>query len=177
MVKKIISLFNLFLFMLFSCGVPNKNQVILTKNNTISGLPILNDSNPENQEEPKKIVIYKTKNDYSSFVPIHLSKDKMNIIGYPAKEDLKQFGNSNSIATENGYYIDLVGVNLNTVFTSYTLESYQKINIPTLEDFKNQIIIMNPFEEMYICNDKFKNVELEQFIKTETLSKYCSKIK
>ncbi len=78
---------------------------------------------------------------------------------------------------ENGYYIDLVGVNLNTVFTSYTLESYQKINNPTLEEFKNHIIELNPFEEMYICDSRYSYKEIEQFIKKGTLNTNCTKIK
>lgn len=175
--SKVNWFYGLFLFIVFSCASSKRNQVEEMNKKPDCGLPLLNESIIEQQKETRKIVVYKSKKDFSTFVPIHLTEDKKNIIGYPAKEDLKLLGNSNSLAVENGYYIDLVGMNSNTVFTSYTIEAYQKINSPTLEEFKNHIIELNPFEEMYICNSRFNNVEIEQFIKNETLNTNCTKIK
>jgi hypothetical protein len=177
MVKKINLMCCLLLFILFSCSTFNRCKVSEIKKNSHPNLPKVNEKTSEVINQTKKVVVYKSKKDFSTFVPIHLSEDKKNIIGYPAKEDLKQLGNSNAVVLENGYYLDLVGVNLNSVFTSYTLEVYKKINNPSLEDFKNHIIHLNPFEEMYICSDKHTNTELEQYIKAGALIKYCSKIK
>jgi hypothetical protein len=170
-------LFGLILFFVFSCANSKRTQVEEMTKKPDCGLPLVNESIFEPQKETRKIIVYKSKKDYSTFVPIHLAEDKKNIIGYPAKEDLKSLDNSNALAVENGYYIDLVGVNLNTVFTSYTLESYQKINNLTLEEFKNHIIELNPFEEMYICDSRYSYKEIEQFIKKGTLNTNCTKIK
>lgn len=176
--SKIIWVYGLILITVFSCGSSKLNQVEEMHKKPDCGLPLVNESSIEPQKEIRKIIVYKSKKDFSIFVPIHLTKDKKNIIGYPAKEDLKSLGHTNALAVENGYYIDLVGVNSNSVFTSFTLESYQKISTtPSLEEFKNHIIELNPFEEMYICDCRYSNSEIEQFIKKGTLNTNCTKIK
>ena len=175
--SKVNWVYMMFLFTVFSCASAKRNQVEVINKKPDCALPLVNESILDQPKETRKIVVYKSKNDFSTFVPIHLTEDKKNIIGYPAREDLKSLGNTNALFVENGYYIDLVGVNFNSVFTSYTLESYQKINNPTLEEFKNHIIELNPFEEMYICDSRYNNTEIEQFIKKGTLNTNCTKIK
>ncbi len=173
--SKIIVFFSLSI--LFSCARFKREQNSRIQKKPDCSLPLYANEQQDKNMETRKLVIYKSKNDYSNLVPIHLSEDKQTVIGYPAPEDLIQYGNKNAIQLENGFLIDLVGVSKNSVFTVFTMNDYQKMQPPSLNDFKINIIDVDPFSEMYICNQNYTRTEIEQIIKDSTLSSICSKIK
>ncbi|MFN5443220.1 MAG: hypothetical protein ACK48V_03235 [Crocinitomicaceae bacterium] len=141
------------------------------------GLPLYVPENDTNIRDVHKWVVYKTKKDYSNLIPIQLAQDKQTILSYPAKEDLVRVGNSNAILLEKGFLLDLIGVNLNSVFTHYSLQQYQLISTPSLEEFKKNIIEIDPFTEMYSCEHKYDQNELNKFILDNVISNKCLKIK
>lgn len=140
-------------------------------------LPTYPNTQQEKNMDTRKWVIYKTKKEYSNLVPIQLSEDKQTIISYPAREDLVQYGSKNAMQLKNGYLLDLVGVSKNTVFTAFTLDEYQKMHTPSLEDFKINIIDRDPFSEMYMCTQNYTVAELEKMIQDSSFISLCTKVK
>ena len=165
------------LSILFSCARLKQEENSGMPKKPDCSFPTYANEQQEKIMDTRKWVIYKTKNDYSNLVPIQLSEDKQTIIAYPAPEDLVQHGNKNAIQLKNGYLIDLVGVSKNTVFTVFTLDAYQKMQTPSLDDFKKNIIDINPFSEMYVCNHNYTISEIEKIINDSTFSSICSKVK
>ena len=128
-------------------------------------------------------IVYKMKNDYSQNVPVILSADKLNIVSYPAVEDVILNGQY-PIPTKlnNGYYLDNRGIGPNVAFTKYTYEQYSKFRgTPTVEDLSAAIIDKDPLTEMYDCGNRlrFKDIEAElnQLIESGDLVKKCTKLK
>ena len=165
------------LSILFSCARLKQEENNEMPKKPDCSFPLYSNEQRDKIMETRKLVIYKTKKDYSNLVPIQLSEDKQSVIGYPAPEDLIQYGNKNAIQLENGFLIDLVGVSKNSVFTAFTMNDYQKMQIPSLNDFKINIIDIDPFSEMYVCNQNYTKKEIENSIKDSTLFTNCSKIK
>lgn len=121
----------LLIFMVFFFGC-ERNKVLTT--------------NGENALKP--VVIYKTTMDYSKNIPIVMDEAKEKIIAYPAITDVSNSKRPTRLA--NGFLLDNFGVQKNTVYTSYTIEEFQKLNKqPSLNEFEAKIIDKNPFVEMY----------------------------
>ncbi|MBN2669012.1 MAG: hypothetical protein JXR60_07270 [Bacteroidales bacterium] len=110
------------------------------------------------------VVIYKTKADYTHFVPVQLDENKMKVISFPAPQDLKN-GNAfrEPVSLKDGYYLDRKGVNLKTAFVKMTYQEYaQLIKNPKAEDLYNILVDKTPFTEMYVCPDWPQTEEVEQ---------------
>ena len=96
-------------------------------------------------------IIYKTKADYSMYVPVTLSDDKSRIVSYPGPRDVFYQG---KLATPthlaDGFLLDNRGISLNSVFIKITYEDYAKLpQAPSTDEMYNLIIDKNPFTEMY----------------------------
>lgn len=141
------------------------------------GLPLYVPENDTDVRDVHKWVVFKSKKDYSNLVPIQLSQDKQTILSYPAKEDLVRTGNKNALPLEGGFLLDLIGVNQNTVFTNYSIEQFQRVSAPSIEELKKNIIELDPFVEMYSCDRNYDKNELNKFIIDNTISNKCLKIK
>ena len=106
-------------------------------------------------------VVYKTKADYSQFVPVTLSADKSQIVAYPIAKDL--YYNSKlakPIQLKNGYWLDNRGINPNSAFLDITYEEYLKNDdIMPLAELYKHITNKDPFTEIYNLGDRsrFKN--------------------
>ncbi len=112
-----------------------------------------------------KIIIYKTKKDYSKLVPIILSDDKKSIESYPDVKDVYR-GDSLAYPTRlhNDYWLDNRGINLNVAFISLTYEEYSKLReTPSSEELINMIIDSQPLVSMYSCGTRasYQDVESE----------------
>ena len=98
----------------------------------------------------KNVIVYKTKKDYSKNVPIMYSQEIGSITSYPAPTDVQRFMELKPVELSNGYLLDQIGVNPNTVYLEYTLEEYSKLGeAPALETMISKIIDFSPFEELY----------------------------
>ena len=132
-------------------------------------------------KENSKVIIYKTNKDYYYNVPITLSEDRQTITSYPHPKDLKLDDDllRLPINLENGYLLDIKGINENTAFINMTYDKYSQLeSSPSIEEMKKLVIDDNPFLEIYDCgyrneykdiivelNDKIKNNKLSEFRK------------
>lgn len=111
------------------------------------------------------VIIYRTKADFYSNVPVILNEEKTKIISYPAPSDLLFNGELLLPAhLKDGYLLDRRGLNVNAAFTSYTFEAYSALeNPPSLDELFNSIVEKDPFESIYHCgqNASFVNLEKE----------------
>lgn len=127
-------------------------------------------------------VVYKTKADYSRYVPVTLSADKKEIVAYPAPKDVYYQGQlAYPVQLENGYLLDNRGVGLNTAFLNISYEDYAKLPAPpTLNELYKRILEKDPFIEIYDLGDRsrFKNAteQINNIIKKGGLKKF-TKIK
>jgi hypothetical protein len=97
------------------------------------------------------VLIYKTKADYSKYVPVTLSDDKARIISYPAPQDVYTGGRL-AVPTQlsGGYWLDHRGVGPNSCFIKITYEDYARFSqAPGLDEMYNLIIDKSPFKAMY----------------------------
>ncbi len=108
-----------------------------------------------------KIIVYKTKGDYSALVPVNMNAEKTEVVAYPAPTDLA----SNSklampTALKNGYWLDNRGIGVNSVFLSISYDEYAKLNgAPALSEMMKMIIDKDPLLEVYYLGERgiFKN--------------------
>ena len=115
-------------------------------------------------------IIYKTKKDYRSFVPVTLSEDKTKIVSYPNPKDVFYEGVL-AYPTElnKGYLLDNRGINNNVAFLNINYENYSKLEeVPLLDELFSMILDKDPLIEMYNCGNRytFKNgiSDLNKFI-------------
>ncbi len=103
-------------------------------------------------------IIYKTKNDYSKFVPVTLSEDKSKIVSYPSPKDIYYNGKlAYPTKLKNGYYLDNRGLNKNSVFLNITYEEYSKYKeAPSLNELYLKVADKNPFIEFYDCGNRYR---------------------
>jgi len=108
-------------------------------------------------------IVYKTKKDYSQFVPVTMNAQRTQIISYPSPSDIYYKGKlAKPTPLKNGYWLDNRGVNENTVFLSYTYEEYSSLkDAPQLQVMLSKVIDKNPFTEIIDCGirSQYKNEE------------------
>ena len=124
------------------------------------------------------VYIYKTRADYSKYVPVVLSSDKKTLISYPAPTDVYINGVL-AYPTElaDGYLLDNRGINQHSAFLSLTYEQYSKLlKTPTIEELKAKILESDPFTELYYCGTRYQYKdlvsELNQLLKAKDFSKF-----
>ncbi|MFN8323214.1 MAG: hypothetical protein U0T74_11205 [Chitinophagales bacterium] len=125
----------------------------------------------------EKALVYKTKADYSSYVPVTLSTDKKSIVAYPSPSDVFYDGQlAKPTALVNGYWLDNRGVGVNTAFLKITYEDYSRLKYaPQLSEMMQMILDADPLLELYVIDNKAKykdNLdELNKIIKKGGLKK------
>lgn len=123
-------------------------------------------------------IIYKTKADYSTYVPVTMNAAKTEIVAYPAPNDLTRNGKAATpIALEDGYWLDNRGIGPNTVFIKITYAEYGALSAaPKLSDMMSMITDLDPFTEIYNLGDRsrFKNEvkEINELINKGALKKF-----
>ena len=96
-------------------------------------------------------IVYKTKGDYTKYVPVTLSEDKSKIVSYPAPQDVFTNGKL-ALPTQlaHGFLLDNRGIGPNSAFIKITYEEYAKLAQPPSPDELYKLIIdKEPFTEMY----------------------------
>ena len=123
-------------------------------------------------------IVYKTKADYSKYVPVTLSDDKTKIVSYPAPQDVFYQGKL-AVPTQlcHGYLLDNRGIMPNSAFLKITYEEYSKLKeVPSLDELYKQITDKSPFSVMYDLglrsNFKSDKKEIEKIIKKKKLKNY-----
>jgi hypothetical protein len=105
------------------------------------------------------LLIYKTKSDYSNYVPVILSADKSQIVSYPAPSDVIKAGELQTpIALHCGYWLDRRGINKNVAFLNTTYADYSKLEqTPPIADLFGQIADKQPLLELFDSGSNMLN--------------------
>lgn len=140
------------------------------------------DFQPQFKPGPQTLV-YKTKKDYSNFVPVLLSDDKTEIISYPHPNDLI-VGNGFPFPTtlNKHYLLDNRGINKNVAFLKFTYQEYSELKtVPTLKELFDNILDKDPLIELCDCGNKtaFSDPvkQLNLLISKDKLREICKTIK
>lgn len=164
--KNILKIFTVLTLVVgFSCNNQDKNE---QSNSSIESDTIFTDI--ALQEKAKfqpgpPVIVYKTKKDYSTNVPVTLTMDRKNISSYPGIKDLKIKGKfAYPTPLKDGFLLDRRGISERVAFLDITYEEYSKLEkTPSSDELKNMILDDDPLEEMYFCGSRnsFRNVEKE----------------
>lgn len=125
--------------------------------------------------------IYKTKNDYSEFVPITLSDDKTKIASFPHPRDVHYKGKlAYPTQLEDGYLLDNRGISANVAFLDITYDEYSKLKkAPSIGSLFDMILDNDPLVELYDCGNryqyKYEIAELNNMIENKQLAR-CRKV-
>ena len=159
------------LFMAFSCQINKKaaKENVIINERTI------------NFEPGPQAIVYKTKDDFSDYVPVIMNPERTEIVSYPAPFDIFYNGVlSKPTRLNNGYLLDNRGINENVVFLNYTYEEYANLSeAPSLSEMKKRIKEKFPLTEMINCGLRmqYKNEEQELNSLVETGFSGCKIIK
>lgn len=122
---------------------------------------------------PKPNIIYKTKADYSQYVPVLLSLDGQELLSYPAPQDLYYQGRlavPSSLA--DGYWLDHRGIGPGVAFLDLTYEAYAKLDRPpSPEAIMGMLLDRNPLLACYDCGSITEVEKLDILIRGQALSK------
>lgn len=124
------------------------------------------------------IIIYKTKKDYSKYVPVTLSADKSKVVSYPDPKDVYYMGKlAYPTPLAKGFWLDNRGIGPNSAFIKLTYEEYSKLkNAPTTNELYAMIIDKNPFTEIVDMGNRsnFKDVvaDINRIIEKHELKQY-----
>ncbi|RYE23479.1 MAG: hypothetical protein EOP51_10340 [Sphingobacteriales bacterium] len=111
-----------------------------------------------------KLVVYKTKGDYSNMVPVGLSEDKSRIVSYPAPTDIKVAGGYlKPSKLAKGYLLDNQGIGKNVAFLNISYEAYAKMDQLSRDELYTKIADKDPLVELYDCGQR--NAKLSSLIK------------
>jgi len=107
-------------------------------------------------------IIYKTRNDYFTLVPVIMTDDKSAIASYPDIRDIYyNHGFSYPTVLTGGYLLDNRGIGPNVGFLSYTYESYSRLpKTPNSNELFKLIVDKEPLLEMYQCGSKNQYTDL-----------------
>lgn len=149
-----------------ACGARKQNKSII-KDTTISN-------------QLSALVIYKTKKNYSNLVPVTLSSDKKRIVGFPHPVDLKNDSSCNyPTLLFNGYWIDNIGITVNTGYINISLEDYSNLNAPpSVNEMMSKLVDESPFLEIWNCGygNELNISELNRIILTENFEDHFKRI-
>ena len=127
-------------------------------------------------------IIYKTKKDYSRYVPVMLSDDKKNIVSYPDIRDVYFKGSlSYPTALTDGFLLDNRGIGPDAAFLNITYEAYITLNkTPSIDELMKNLLEKDPLTEMYQCGNRSQysdpERELNNLISAGNL-KNCKRLK
>ena len=108
------------------------------------------------------LLIYKTRADYSQFVPVRMNAQRTEIIEVPHPSDFIHRGRlAFPVALNQGYWIDNQGITPDVAYLRFTIENYSKLDEPlSVEIMSRYILDAYPFLEMYQCGyrNEYKDI-------------------
>lgn len=120
-------------------------------------------------------IIYQMKQDYTKLVPVQLNEEKTAVIAYPAPKDLfNQEGKLRfPLPLDHDFYLDEIGVGLNTAFISLSIEDYSHMLMPPAIDSLFKLIVdKDPFTKMYNLGNRKQYLDKELVKELVSSGKY-----
>jgi hypothetical protein len=120
-------------------------------------------------------VIYKVSDDYVHLVPVVLNEEKTKVVAYPAPKDMYNPKGELRFPTplDKGFYLDQIGVGLNSAYTSLTIEEYAKMDTPpNLDSLYRLVIEKDPFKRMYNLGNRKQYLDEELVKEIVSSGKY-----
>jgi hypothetical protein len=109
-------------------------------------------------------LVYRTRADYDTLVPILLSEDKIEIISYPHPGDLRRMKEGKPALSpdypyptplEGGYRLDNRGVGLQVAFLKLSYRAYAaREQAPSLAELEALILDRDPLTELCDCGNR-----------------------
>ena len=109
-----------------------------------------------------KVIVYKTRKDYTRNVPVTLSADRKQIVSYPSIQDVK-IGNRYTYPTRlaNGWLLDNRGISRYVAFLTYTYEEYAALPAtPAPSELMEQILDSDPLTDMRFMGNRYQYTDL-----------------
>lgn len=127
------------------------------------------------------VLIYKTKKDYSRYVPVILSDDKKEVISYPDPSDLAAI-DMQPVKLQGNYWLDKRGIGTHVAFLKLTYKQYAALkSAPTPDELKGMILDANPLKELCDCGSKYgynnTKQELNKLIAAKKIRTRCKVIR
>ncbi len=113
-------------------------------------------------------VIYQMKADYSALVPVVLNTEKTKVVAYPGPKDLfnKEGELRFPLPLDKEFYLDEIGVGLNTAYISLTIDVYSHmLQAPTKDSLFKLIVEKDPFIQMYNLGNRKQYIDNQDLIK------------
>lgn len=109
-----------------------------------------------NSKPGPRLIIYKTRNNYSDRVPVILTADKSAISSYPDINDIKNLpGIPYPDSLPSGYWLDNRGINENAAFLRITYSQFILLKkTPLPGEMYNMILDSDPLVELYDCGNR-----------------------
>jgi len=144
------------IYLVTNKNINSQNPTSQITTNSQNNQPAMNKFNPDFSGPPT--IIYKTKGDYFSLMPVLMSEDKTIIVGYPDIKDIYYQGKiSYPTRLKDGYLLDNRGLSRNSAFLNITYEEYAKLSkTPTSVELEKMIIDGNPFVEIFDCGNRYQ---------------------
>jgi hypothetical protein len=154
----------------------DKDHQDIKINNDAKATSIITDQNPQQMLPP--VMIYKTKGNYSKYVPVVLSADHTYIITYPDIKDIYYQGSfAYPTPLIGGYFLDNRGIDLEVAFLDYTYEQYQALGqTPQPDELLKHVLFLDPLTELYLCKCERDTALLNDMIRKNDFSK-CTQLK
>ncbi len=138
--------------------------------------------NANGQARGPHLLIYKTKKDYSKYVPVLMSADGTKIVSYPDPTDVRKKGKDmRATKLHKGYLMDNYGVGTNTAYVKITLTQYAAMKqAHTAGELYKKILVKNPMTTLYDCGPKanynLPEADANKLIDSKQLSVKCKEI-
>ncbi|MDD4921296.1 MAG: hypothetical protein PHS30_02330 [Bacteroidales bacterium] len=102
------------------------------------------------------VIIYKTKKDYSQYVPVIMNAEKTRIMSYPHPTDLFFRGKpAYPTPLDKGYFLDNRGIGIHVAFLNYTYEIYSQLkDAPSMEQLMKNLLDKSPLLELWNCGSR-----------------------
>ena len=122
----------------------NETPIERTVDNSVMALP--------------RVVVYKTKADYSNLVPVNMNDAKTEIVSYPDPTDIKN--NKRPTTLNDGFLLDNFGIGKNVAYLDYTYEQYAALEqVPDMETLMQHISERNPLTAYYVSNKDYSRTD------------------
>jgi hypothetical protein len=125
-------------------------------------------------------LIYKTRKDYSKYVPVELSADKKSVVSYPAPSDVAAMAKLTPVRLHKHYLMSRSGVSPNTAYLCMTIEAYSRLpQAPSSEELLKMIRDKAPVKDLFDCGkrNELSTKAINELIDKGQLKEKCKRIK